>query len=407
LQRIAVAALVLASAASGCGADAKRPGDGLGGAPNTGGAIVSGGAPSGPLTGGSGGVPSTGGAAMAGGAGPMEAGGFVATAGSPGMGGASAGTGGSSSSGGANGTGGASGGAAGRGGAAGSFPTLSVYGNTTTLELAPVLLAAKSVYPGTAKVANGGIPNLWSGGDLATNAETQALVQSVTHPNLRIILTVCEGFYRIVARRSAGIATLADLRGKRISTVPSTSSAYYLHEMLATANLAETDVTVVPAAAPSQMPGSLSRHDVDAITIWEPEIQNAADALGSDAIEFQDRSVYRELFDLHTTADKLANPDTRRGIVEFLRSLITASSSIQAQPSSVWPLVASTTGFDPALVAKSWPNEGFPGALVPDLLDVLTEEEAWVAKNAGRTPRSRDELGKLIDATPLMEAMTP
>src|SRR5690242_829280 len=97
---------------------------------------------------------------------------------------------------------------------------LKIYGNTTTIELAPVLLA--------------------------TNAETQALRQSVDHADLRTILTVSEGWYRIVARRSAGISQLADLRGKRIATAPNTSSAYYLHKMLGTVGMITADVTVVP-----------------------------------------------------------------------------------------------------------------------------------------------------------------
>jgi NitT/TauT family transport system substrate-binding protein len=268
-----------------------------------------------------------------------------------------------------------------------------------------VLLAAKSVYPGRAKVSNGGIPNLWSGGDLATNAETQALLQSVSHPNLRIVFTVCEGIYRIVARRSAGISTLSDLRGKRIATTPGTSSAYFLHAMLATVQLDETAVTVVASAAPSQIPGMLTSRQVDAATIWEPEIQNASDALGSDAVEFQDRTVYRELFDLHATAEKLANPDARRGIVQFLRALVTATGDIDAQPSSAWPLVGSTTGFDTTLISKAWKNESFPGTLVSDLLDVLEAEETWLAKNAGRAPRTRSTLATLIDDSLLKEAM--
>ena len=84
---------------------------------------------------------------------------------------------------------------------------LRIYGNTTTLELAPVLLAAQDLYGSTAAVQTGGIPDLFDAeaADLATNAETQALRQSVDHPDLRTILTVAEGFYRIVARRSAGI----------------------------------------------------------------------------------------------------------------------------------------------------------------------------------------------------------
>src|SRR5512139_2771296 len=67
---------------------------------------------------------------------------------------------------------------------------LRVYGNTKTIELAPVLLAADRIHKTPVTVSNGGIPNLFNPGeaDIATNAETQALRQSVDHPNLRIIL---------------------------------------------------------------------------------------------------------------------------------------------------------------------------------------------------------------------------
>ncbi|WP_437498598.1 ABC transporter substrate-binding protein [Sorangium sp. So ce1099] len=63
--------------------------------------------------------------------------------------------------------------------------------------------------------------------DLGTNAETQTLRQWVAHPNLRIIFTVTETFYRIVANRAAGISSLADLRGKRIGSIANTSAACF------------------------------------------------------------------------------------------------------------------------------------------------------------------------------------
>jgi len=54
-----------------------------------------------------------------------------------------------------------------------SFPALRIAGNMTTIELAPVLVAANGVYPGPVTVINGGIPNLMRGEvDAATNAET-------------------------------------------------------------------------------------------------------------------------------------------------------------------------------------------------------------------------------------------
>ena len=284
---------------------------------------------------------------------------------------------------------------------------LKIYGNTSTIELAPVLLAAQDLYGDTAAVKNGGIPDLFDedAADVATNAETQALRQSVEHPDLRTILTVSEGWYRIVARRSSGVTQLTDLRGKRITTAPNTSSAYYLHKMLGSAGMTTADVTVVPITPLSGMPAALVSHDIDAITIWEPEIENAAALIGNDAIEFQDRRVYRELFGLHTTAAKLADPAKRREIVAFVRAVIRASERIRAQPQEVWPLVAQRTGYELGLIERVWRHEGYPGALVPDLLDVMVEEDPFLAQERNRVPRTREQLAVMIDASVLRDAL--
>lgn len=287
---------------------------------------------------------------------------------------------------------------------------LRVYGNTSTIELAPVLLAAQRLGPDVVTVTNGGIPNLYeaSGADLATNAETQALRQSVDHPDLRIVLTVAEGLYRIVARRSAGIGSLPDLRGKKIATIATTSSGYYLHKMLGTAGMSIDDVTVVPINPLSKMPAALANREVDAVTIWEPEVENAATAVGADAIEFQkvqQRTVYRELFNLNTTAANLASPAKRKQIVAFVRALLRATAEIRDNPEVVWPLVAQSTGYDAQLIAKVWHHEAYPGALVPDLLDVIVEEDVYVARERTRAPRSRSELALLIDASVLRDAL--
>ena len=285
---------------------------------------------------------------------------------------------------------------------------LKVFGNTTTLELAPVLLAAQEL-GGTVSVGTGGIPDLFdeTAADLATNAETQALRQSVDHPDLRLILTVAEGFYRIVARRSAGIAVLSDLRGKRIATSPYTSASYYLHKMLGTVGMSSDDITIVPVQPLNLMPRALANREVDAVVIWEPEIQLAAEAIGNDAIEFQDRRVYRELFSLYSTAATLADPAKRREIVAFVRALLNATARIGERPSDVWPLVAASTGYDVELIERVWHHEGYPGTLVSDLLDVMVEEDVYVARERNRAPRTRAQLATLIDDSVLRDALMP
>ncbi|MEI9851391.1 MAG: ABC transporter substrate-binding protein [Sphingomonas sp.] len=62
---------------------------------------------------------------------------------------------------------------------------------------------------------------------------------------MRVLMTIAEGHYPVLARRSAGIASLADLKGKRILGYRHTTAGYFLHKMLKTVGLTFDDVTIV------------------------------------------------------------------------------------------------------------------------------------------------------------------
>lgn len=287
-----------------------------------------------------------------------------------------------------------------------ALPPLRIAGNMTTIELAPVLVAADGLYPGPVTVINGGIPNLMRGEvDAATNAETQLLRQSVDDPSLRVILTEAESFYRIVARRSAGIGSVKDLRGKKVAIAPYTSAHYYLAKSLALAGIEENAVTVVPIVPITRISTALKNREVDAVAIWEPESENSALVLGSDAILLQDRTVYRELFKLQTSTKVLHDSAKRRVLVEFLKALVTASTRLRERPREFWPLLSSKLQYTESVIARSWPQLRYEGSMAHDLLDVMTEEERWVAKEKDRSPRSREQLATLIDRSVLQEAM--
>jgi NitT/TauT family transport system substrate-binding protein len=67
--------------------------------------------------------------------------------------------------------------------------------------------------------------------------------------------------------------------------------------------------------------------------------------------------------------------------------------------------VTSVTGYTSEEIGWGWPEMQFPVQIIPDMLDVLEEEEVWVARNMNRPPRSRTELAGLIDDSVLKEAL--
>jgi NitT/TauT family transport system substrate-binding protein len=293
---------------------------------------------------------------------------------------------------------------------------IAIHGNMQTFEIAPVLLAAVDHYDGEATVKMGGIPNLVGEpivpgfgeegvADVATHAETQALRYSVRHPDLRIILNVTEGLYRIVARRSAGIESVADLKGKRVATIAQTSSGYFLHRMLAAEGLNFDDIVAVPVTPLSGMTEALRKGEVDAVVIWEPESENSAQVLGDDLIEFHGDAVYRELFNLNTTAANLADPAKRAKIVAFVYALIVATEDLNADSAFAKALVAEAGGFSPEDVEDSWEHHRFNANIPADLLDVLVPEEEWLAARDNRSARSREQLATLIDTSVYEEAL--
>jgi NitT/TauT family transport system substrate-binding protein len=300
---------------------------------------------------------------------------------------------------------------------------LRIYGNLSLLEMAPVLLAANRIYSGKTVVEHGGVMSLWGKttdlpslaaagqSDIAANSDIQALRCSFENPDLRFIFTAAECPYRIVCRRSAGITRLADLRGKRIGTMLKSSAEYFLDRMLRTVGMTERDVTIVPFMAKTEspltlMPQALLAKELDAVTVWEPQMQQASIAIGSDAIEFIDPSVYRERFNLCSTQAKLADAATRHKIVAFVRALVAATERLRRAPQEGWQLVAHAAQLDIETVKDAWPYLTYPGTLAADLLDVLIPADVWVAKETGRAPRTRSQLSGFVDASVVREALT-
>ena len=272
------------------------------------------------------------------------------------------------------------------------------------LEAAPIHIADQGPSGGGFRVIDGGVRAVaLRGAHAGGNATTQMLRVLGDNPNVRLLFTLVDGNYRIVAKRSAGINRLADLKGKRIVVPPNTSANYYLVAMLRTVGLQQSDVTLV-SSPNTAMAAALTKGEADAISMWEPESENAARAIGKDAIIFQDNKVYRELYSVYSTTDVINDPRRRKELVAFVRATLAAAADLQKDPKRYFPLISEKTKHPQDQIARSWEHHGFPLRVAPDLLDLITEEEKWVAAQQNRMPRSRAELATFIDETILKEA---
>jgi ABC-type nitrate/sulfonate/bicarbonate transport system substrate-binding protein len=272
------------------------------------------------------------------------------------------------------------------------------------LEAAPIHIADQGPSGAGFRVIDGGVRTVaLKGAHAAGNATTQMLRVLGDNPNVRLLFTLVDGNYRIVAKRSAGIARLADLKGKRIVLPRNTSANYYLVAMLRTVGLQESDVTLVTAPA-TAMAAAMVKGEADAISMWEPESENAFRAIGKDAIVFQDNKVYRELYSVYSTTDVMNDPRRRKELVAFVRATLSAAADLQKDPKRYFPLISEKTKHPQDQIARSWEHHGFPLGVAPDLLNLITEEEKWVAAQQTRAPRTRAELARFIDSSVLKEA---
>jgi ABC-type nitrate/sulfonate/bicarbonate transport system substrate-binding protein len=214
------------------------------------------------------------------------------------------------------------------------------------------------------------------------------------------------------------VPTLADLKGKKIGAISGTSSAYFVQQMLESpvsaggvgAKRGEYSVvsgnqcTADPCGS-GTLPAMLKAGTVDAVGFWEPSVELAARGIGLDnAVFYQNFTVYREIFNLHTTSEKLADKAKRKEIVEFVRALEMALKVFRESPEKVYKRAADAVGMKEELMKAVWPVHRWTGTLPADLLSVLVEEDGYVAGLDKRGAMSEGVLKGLIDGSVLEEA---
>ena len=285
------------------------------------------------------------------------------------------------------------------------------------IEHTPQPYAIKNFYKGSsaATLISGGVANLADKTvDLAANAETQGLKQYATQKNYRLIYVICEAGYRLVANKASGVSKLADLKGKRVGTLPGSSAGYFVSKLLSTAGLKDGDyktatgnVCMRAPCGSGTLPAMLKQREIDAFGCWETAPELAIEDMGEAGVSvFKNATLFREVFSLYATAEALGDTKKRAQIVRYIKSVNETLELFKKAPDKVLPFVSKTINVPETVLGKVWKDHVWgPGSLGKDLIDFLEMEEKYLSRMDSRTAASRADLEKFVDASVYEEAL--
>ncbi len=161
--------------------------------------------------------------------------------------------------------------------------------------------------------------------DAATAADTPIALAALGGHEVRVLASIGSAVNdtRVVARRSTGIASPADLRGRTIGAVREATSHYFLHALLETEGVEKSEVNLMFASA-EELPSLLAEGRVDAVSVGARTLDEALEAAGSDAVVLRAPEAFARNLALVSVPDRVS---VRHAEFEaLLRALIESES---------------------------------------------------------------------------------
>ena len=198
---------------------------------------------------------------------------------------------------------------------------------------------------------------------------------------------------KLLARKSAGIARVSDLKGKKIAVPPATFSHFYLEKFLLFNGLALDDIETV-LVGKRKIPGIIERRLAHATMQHGVPIAKTKKILGKDYIIFQDPSVHRKTSHLLVPRKWVAQH--REQAKGLLRALLKAEEFIKTNTDESIEILAKAKKYDVKDMAYTVRHEmNYYLSLKQSMFTELEGIEQWAFDNnivERKTPRNYLEM---------------
>lgn len=234
---------------------------------------------------------------------------------------------------------------------------------------------------------------------LAKNAQVMSvsetpLVHAILQGNkIFIVATVtAHKEVKLIVRTDHGIKTPADLRGKKIATLPGTNSDFFMYRFLEANGLTPKDVKITNMAPP-EMVTALVSGDIDAYFAWEPHIYYARQRLPLATAVYPPGDLYAGRHCVAMNQDFVAeHPDL---VPKLIRGFIRAEQFVAEHPAESRAIVAKRTGMDDAALRELWSEYDVKVQFDQAFVAILDNEARWgrgVQSSTAPIPRMQDFL---------------
>jgi NitT/TauT family transport system substrate-binding protein len=215
--------------------------------------------------------------------------------------------------------------------------------------------------------------------DIATAAEFPLVARSFSNSDLRVVAVIDRPTtMELVARRDAGIASPADLRGKRIGTVRYTAPDFALVNFLLYNGLSAEPVDI-RYMSPAQVVDNITSGDLDAALMYEPSLYAIKSKLGANAITWP-ANLGRASFISLISTDSIIK--ARPAMVQsLLNSLLQAEMFVKSHPGDAAAILQEEMKVDRSYIDYTWPKHKFELSIDQGIIVAMEEEARWMIKS--------------------------
>lgn len=216
--------------------------------------------------------------------------------------------------------------------------------------------------------------------EITTTADIPIAFESLQRQDFSIIATIgsSDNEPRVIARKDLGISKPEDLRGKHVATQKASAVHFFLHMFLLQNGMTVSDVQL-SFLKPDDLVPALADGRIDAFSMREPFISQAAKAVGENAVIFAKPGLYRKTFNVVVSRELLkSRPNVAPRIVQ---ALVMAEGFALTYPQEAIAIVAKALGSKDSEIAAMWPDSNLKVSLDQSLLIGLEDEAQWIIGN--------------------------